>query len=81
MGRVDCDAARCLRPHAERLQYLYNTAPFGQVASPYGVGLRIHSMRTPDQRQENFAMQSIVNEAAAAAGVDRSSTGSITRRT
>jgi CO/xanthine dehydrogenase Mo-binding subunit len=51
-------------------EYLNNTAPFGQISSPYKVGMRIHSMRTPDQRQENFALESIVNEAAAAAGVD-----------
>jgi CO/xanthine dehydrogenase Mo-binding subunit len=48
----------------------YGAAPFGQVESPYQVGMRIHSMRTPAQREYNFALEGIVNEAAAAAGVD-----------
>jgi CO/xanthine dehydrogenase Mo-binding subunit len=51
-------------------EYLNNTAPFGQVSSPYKVGMRIHSMRTPDERQENGALEGIINEAAAAAGAD-----------
>jgi len=33
-------------------------------------GLRGNIMRTPVQRQQNFALESLVNEAAAAAGVD-----------
>jgi CO/xanthine dehydrogenase Mo-binding subunit len=37
--------------------------------SPYG-GLRGNIMRTPGQRQQNFLLESLVNEAAAAAGVD-----------
>jgi CO/xanthine dehydrogenase Mo-binding subunit len=48
----------------------YGAAPFGQVESPYNVGMRIHSMRTPAQREYNFALEGIINEAAAAAGVD-----------
>jgi CO/xanthine dehydrogenase Mo-binding subunit len=35
-----------------------------------GGGLRGNIMRTPWQRQENFALEAIINEAAAAAGVD-----------
>ncbi len=52
------------------LEYTHNTAPPGQVTSPYKAGMRIHSSRTPIQRQANFALESIVNEAAAAAGAD-----------
>jgi CO/xanthine dehydrogenase Mo-binding subunit len=37
--------------------------------SPYG-GLRGNIMRTPGQRQQNFLIESLVNEAAAAAGAD-----------
>jgi CO/xanthine dehydrogenase Mo-binding subunit len=48
----------------------YGAAPFGQVESPYKVGMRIHSMRTPAQREFNFALEGIINEAAAAAGAD-----------
>jgi nicotinate dehydrogenase subunit B len=48
----------------------HNAAPPGQVQSPYKVGMRIHSSRTPSQRQQNFALESAVNEAAALAGAD-----------
>jgi nicotinate dehydrogenase subunit B len=34
------------------------------------VGLRTHSMRTPGQRQQNFAQESMMSELAAAAGID-----------
>ncbi len=34
------------------------------------VGLRDHSQRTPAQRQQNFAQESMFNELAAAAGID-----------
>jgi nicotinate dehydrogenase subunit B len=37
--------------------------------SAYG-GLRGNIMRTPGQRQQNFALEGFINEAAAAAGVD-----------
>jgi CO/xanthine dehydrogenase Mo-binding subunit len=47
-----------------------SSAQIGQAASPIKVGLRIHSMRTPVHRQENTALEGIVNEAAAAARVD-----------
>ena len=42
----------------------------GEDTSPNHIGLRSHSMRTPTHRQENFAAESMVNEAAAAAGAD-----------
>jgi nicotinate dehydrogenase subunit B len=48
----------------------HGAAPFGQVESPYKVGMRIHSMRTPAQREYNFALEGIINEAAATVGVD-----------
>jgi CO/xanthine dehydrogenase Mo-binding subunit len=52
------------------LETVHNAPPPGQVSSPYKAGMRIHSSRTPVQRQANFALESIVNEAAAAAGAD-----------
>jgi nicotinate dehydrogenase subunit B len=42
----------------------------GQDNNPLQVGLRVHSMRTPGHRQQNFALEGMINEAAAAAGVD-----------
>jgi CO/xanthine dehydrogenase Mo-binding subunit len=42
----------------------------GQAASPIHVGLRHRSMRSPAHLQQNFAVESMVNEAAAAAGAD-----------
>src|SRR5579884_3042299 len=52
------------------LEYGHNAAPLGQVESPYKVGMRIHSMRTPVQREQNFALEGMVNEVAASVGVD-----------
>ena len=52
------------------LEYVHNTAPPGQISSPYKAGMRIHSSRTPVQRQANFALESMVNDVAAAVGVD-----------
>jgi nicotinate dehydrogenase subunit B len=52
------------------LEYGHNAAPLGQVESPYKVGMRIHSMRTPVQREQNFALESMVNEVAATVGAD-----------
>src|SRR6185437_4461505 len=46
------------------------TPQLGQATSPLKIGIRPHSMRTPSQRQQNFALEGMVNEAAAAAGVD-----------
>jgi len=42
----------------------------GQPTSPNKIGLRSHSFRTPTHRQENFAAEGMVNEAAAYAKVD-----------
>jgi len=42
----------------------------GELTSPHKIGLRSHSFRTPTHRQENFAAEGLVNEAAAAAGAD-----------
>ena len=42
----------------------------GQDNNPLQVGMRVHSMRTPGHRQQNFALEGMINEAAAAAGVD-----------
>jgi CO/xanthine dehydrogenase Mo-binding subunit len=48
----------------------HGTYQTGQRNSPLEVGLRDHSMRTPWQMQQNFSLESAINEAAAAAGVD-----------
>jgi len=52
------------------IEYGHNSAPLGQVESPYKVGMRIHSMRTPVQREQNFALESMINEVAASVGAD-----------
>jgi CO/xanthine dehydrogenase Mo-binding subunit len=52
------------------LEQGWNSAPLGTVESPYQVGMRIHSMRTPVQREQNFAVEGMINEVAAAVGVD-----------
>ncbi len=46
------------------------TYQIGQKASPSGVGLRDHSMRTPIQFQQNFPREVAISEAAALAGID-----------
>ena len=48
----------------------FGTFQVGQQASPLGIGLRDHSMRTPGQLQQNFPREVAFSEAAAAAGVD-----------
>jgi CO/xanthine dehydrogenase Mo-binding subunit len=48
----------------------YGTFQIGQKASPLGIGLRDHSMRTPGQLQQNFPRELAISEAAAQAGVD-----------
>lgn len=46
------------------------TYQIGEKASPLGIGLRDHSMRTPGQLQQNFPREVAMNEAAAKAGLD-----------
>jgi CO/xanthine dehydrogenase Mo-binding subunit len=53
---------------ANRLEQVYATPNIG-AASPIG-GLRGNIMRTPGQRQQNFALESLINEAAAKANAD-----------
>ena len=48
----------------------HGTFQVGQKASPLGVGLRDHSMRTPGQFQQNYPRELAISEAAALAGVD-----------
>ena len=48
----------------------YGTFQIGQKASPLGIGLRDHSMRTPGQLQQNFPRELAMTEAAAQAGID-----------
>jgi nicotinate dehydrogenase subunit B len=50
-----------------RLEEAYGMPNLGD--SPNG-GLRGNIMRTPGQRQQNFALEGLINEAAAAAGAD-----------
>lgn len=51
-----------------RLEQAYGMPNLG-AASATG-GLRGNIMRTPAQRQQNFALESLINEAAASAGAD-----------
>jgi CO/xanthine dehydrogenase Mo-binding subunit len=51
-----------------RLEEAYGMPNIG-ADSPTG-GLRGNIMRTPGQRQQNFALEALMNEAAAAAGAD-----------
>ena len=48
----------------------HGTFQVGQKASPLGVGLRDHSMRTPGQYQQNYPRELAISEAAALAGAD-----------
>jgi CO/xanthine dehydrogenase Mo-binding subunit len=48
----------------------HGTFQIGQKASPLGVGLRDHSMRTPGQLQQNYPRELAISEAAAKAGLD-----------
>ena len=48
----------------------FGTFQIGQKASPLGIGLRDHSMRTPGQLQQNFPRELAMSEAAAQAGID-----------
>jgi CO/xanthine dehydrogenase Mo-binding subunit len=52
------------------LQRGLGTYQIGTRESPIGVGMRGHSQRTPAQRQQNFAQESMMNELAAAAKMD-----------
>ena len=54
-------------PH--QLHRAYPMASLGEDA-PSGVGLRGNILRTPGHRQNVFALESLVNEAAAAVGAD-----------
>lgn len=51
-----------------RLEDAYGMANLG--AETKSAGLRGNIMRTPGQRQQNFALEGFMNEAAAAAGID-----------
>jgi nicotinate dehydrogenase subunit B len=57
-----------LIPHVAELGH--GTYQVGQKASPLGVGLRDHSMRTPGQYQQNYPRELAFSEAAAFAGAD-----------
>jgi nicotinate dehydrogenase subunit B len=48
----------------------HGTFQIGQKASPLGVGMRDHSMRTPGQFQQNFPRELAISEVAALAGAD-----------
>ena len=51
-----------------RSEHAYGMPNLG-ADTPSG-GLRGHIMRTPGQRQQNFALESLINEAAASVGAD-----------
>jgi CO/xanthine dehydrogenase Mo-binding subunit len=48
----------------------HSTPPWGQSTSPLNMGIRGHNMRTPNHREQNWALEAVISEAAAAAGVD-----------
>lgn len=52
------------------LELGHGTFQVGQAASPIGVGLRDHSLRTPGQFQQNHPRELAMSEAAALAGTD-----------
>ena len=52
------------------VEIAYGAANLGHERSPLEIGLRHHSMRTPQQLQQVFGVECMVNEAAAAAGTD-----------
>jgi len=54
---------------AHRREEVYGMPNLG-IDSPSGIGMRGLIMRTPGQRQQNFALESLLNEAAAATGID-----------
>jgi CO/xanthine dehydrogenase Mo-binding subunit len=54
---------------AHRREEVYGMPNLG-ADSPSGIGMRGLIMRTPGQRQQNFALESLMNEAAAATGID-----------
>ena len=56
-----------------RLEEAYGRPNLGAESS--AVGMRGLIMRTPGQRQQNFALESLINEAAASAGADPMSFG------
>lgn len=55
-------------PHRHELSF--GAPNLGQPQSPIEVGLRHRSMRSPLDLQQNFAVECLISEAAAAAGVD-----------
>ena len=55
-------------PHVA--EFGHGTYQLGEKTSPIAVGLRDHSLRTPNQRQQNFPRELAISEAAALAGVD-----------
>jgi CO/xanthine dehydrogenase Mo-binding subunit len=54
---------------SHRHEEVYGMPNLG-MDSPSGIGMRGLIMRTPGQRQQNFALESLLNEAAATAGID-----------
>jgi CO/xanthine dehydrogenase Mo-binding subunit len=54
----------------QHLEIARGAANIGQQESPIHVGLRHRSLRSPVHFHQNFAVESMINEAAAAAGAD-----------
>jgi len=54
---------------AHRREEVYGMPNLG-IDSPSDIGMRGLIMRTPGQRQQNFALESLLNEAAAGTGID-----------
>jgi CO/xanthine dehydrogenase Mo-binding subunit len=54
----------------DKLELAHGARAFGQAASPINIGLRHKSMRSPCHLQQNFPVEAMLSEAAAAAGAD-----------
>jgi CO/xanthine dehydrogenase Mo-binding subunit len=60
--------------HYNKIQHVvekgHGSDQLGETTSPNKIGLRAHSFRTPTHRQETYAAETMMNEAAAVAKVD-----------
>jgi CO/xanthine dehydrogenase Mo-binding subunit len=72
-GHCHLDVAYTEWPYdsvTHRHERAYGAPNIGEAQSPLRLGLRHRSMRSPNHLQQNFGVESMVNEAAAAAGAD-----------
>jgi CO/xanthine dehydrogenase Mo-binding subunit len=53
-----------------RIELAHGAPTYGLEESPINMGLRDRSLRSPEHQQQNFGVECMVNEAAAAVGAD-----------